>query len=147
MPISLVSNSGCWSVIDRGWTTPAKKTGIERTCPLWPVTVEAIEAYLETRTEPKDEINSELVFVTKYGESWFKDTKDNPISNEFRKLTDETKVYRRGLTFYALRHTFETIGGETGDQIAVDQHPEFELSESPEPNNQNAFMNLSISGC
>ncbi|MEZ6145059.1 MAG: hypothetical protein R3B91_06425 [Planctomycetaceae bacterium] len=27
---------------------------------------------------------------------------------------------RRGLNFYALRHTFETIGGESRDRVAVD---------------------------
>ena len=44
---------------------------------------------------------------------------DSPVTKEFRKLTDGTGIYRRGLTFYALRHTFETVGGEVKDQVAV----------------------------
>jgi integrase len=64
----------------------------------------------------------DLVFVTKYGRPWFHDSsKDSPISNEFRKLVDVAGFYRPGLTFYALRHTLETIGGESRDQIAVDR--------------------------
>jgi integrase len=43
----------------------------------------------------------------------------NPISQEFRKLADATGVYRRGLTFYSIRHTFATVAGETKDQVAV----------------------------
>jgi integrase len=30
------------------------------------------------------------------------------------------KLRRPGRSFYALRHTFETIGGESRDQVAVD---------------------------
>ena len=30
------------------------------------------------------------------------------------------KLKRKGLNFYALRHTFETIAGDSRDQIAVD---------------------------
>lgn len=99
---------------------PRPKTGIERTCPLWPETTAAVKKHLKKRTDPKDKEHAELVFVTKYGGSWYKDTSDNPISNEFRKLADDTNIYRTGLTFYALRHTFETAAGESRDQVAVD---------------------------
>ena len=59
--------------------------------------------------------------VVKYRQPWFKqDSYDNPLSNQFRKLLDETGLYRRGRTFYALRHTFETVAGESRDQVAVD---------------------------
>jgi integrase len=52
--------------------------------------------------------------------SWYKDTADSPISKEFSKLAKRTGIYRSTLTFYSLRHTFETIAGDTGDQVAVD---------------------------
>ena len=35
------------------------------------------------------------------------------------KLLAKTGLNRAGLSFYALRHTFETIAGESLDQIAV----------------------------
>ena len=37
-----------------------------------------------------------------------------------RRLLEKTGVARPGLNYYALRHNLETIGGETGDQVAVD---------------------------
>jgi prepilin-type processing-associated H-X9-DG protein len=45
---------------------------------------------------------------------------DSPVTKETSKLLKTLKIHRRGLSFYALRHTFETIGGESRDQIAVD---------------------------
>ncbi len=45
---------------------------------------------------------------------------DNPVSKETAKLLKELGLNRPGLNFYALRHTFETVGGESRDQVAVD---------------------------
>ncbi len=59
------------------------------------------------------------MFVTSKGGSWHKKIEDNPISKEMRKLLDSLKIDGHR-NFYALRHTFETIGGEAKDQIAVD---------------------------
>ncbi|MEZ6097850.1 MAG: site-specific integrase [Pirellulaceae bacterium] len=103
-----------------GWLSyPRPKTGIDRKAKLWPETIAAIKAALTKRGKPKLEEFRNRIFVTKRGLSWFKNSPDNPISKEFRKLADDTKVYRRGLTFYTLRHTFATIAGDTGDQVAV----------------------------
>jgi integrase len=131
--------------LDGGWVSfPRPKTEIPRRCPLWPETVKAIREALSTRPAPKDEDAAGLVFVTKYGVSWSKEppiktkkedvsegdeTKrqrkpwtsvDNPIAKEMAKLLQELGAQRSGRGFYALRHSFETIGGESRDQVAVD---------------------------
>ncbi len=104
-----------------GWIDfPRPKTAIERRCKLWPETIEALRQVLANRPNPKDPQHADLVFVTKYGGSWHKETSDNPISNEMRKLLDRLGIYREGLGFYCLRRGFETIGGDSRDQIAVD---------------------------
>ncbi len=46
---------------------PRPKTGIPRRCPLWPETVQAIQAASTHRPEPKSEEHAGLVFITKYG--------------------------------------------------------------------------------
>lgn len=116
---------------------PRPKTGVPRRCKLWPETVQALQEAIRQRYEPKGEQDAGLVFVTKYKQSWAKETRDNPVSVEFRKLLQQIdadaeqeslktgaaapeKLYRPGRGFYALRHTFETIGGESRDQVAVD---------------------------
>ena len=119
-----------------GWVNfPRPKTAIHRRCPLWPETIKAIQEAIAQRPKAKQREHDDLVFVTKYGQPWSKDTSTNPVSQEFRKLMDtidreaakaakqqkskRPKIYRYGLGFYALRHTFETIGGESLDQVAV----------------------------
>lgn len=103
-----------------GWINFARpKTGIARRCKLWPETVKAIEAAIKARPTPKGAANEPLVFITRTGASWTKDVADSPVTKETRKLLDELGIYRPGLGFYAARHTFETIGGETADQVAV----------------------------
>jgi integrase len=105
-----------------GWLNyPRPKTGIERRCPLWKETVSALKASIDDRHEPKDEADRELVFITKYRGSWFKDkTGASSIGHEFRKLLKDLKLCRDGLSFYTLRHTFATAAGENRDQVAVD---------------------------
>lgn len=112
--------------LEGGWLDfPRPKTAIERRCPLWPETVAALREHLSQRTEPKEDDAEGMVFVTKYGQPWAKvgDAEKartaSPLSAEFRKLLKACDLYRKGRGFYALRHVFETIGGESRDQVAV----------------------------
>jgi integrase len=120
-----------------GWVNfPRPKTAIDRRCPLWPETIAAIKEAMEKRPKAKQREYDDLIFVTKYGQPWAKDTSDSPVAKEFRKLLDSidtdaakvakkrkskppARIHRPGLGFYALRHTFETIGGESRDQVGV----------------------------
>jgi integrase len=131
--------------LDGGWVEfPRPKTGVERRCPLWPETVAAIRAWLEVRPDPNDvEAYGHLLFITaKTRTTWGTDLRedftnadvtdldalakkchkssDNPLSKEVRKLLDKLDIKRQGVAFYSLRHVFETIGGESRDQVAVD---------------------------
>src|SRR5262249_31675965 len=98
---------------------PRPKTGIERRCPLWPETVEALWEALARRPQPKTEADVNLVFVTKYGFRWAKDIPDSPISKEMRKLLKQLGINGQR-NFYTLRHTFRTVADEAKDQPAAD---------------------------
>jgi integrase len=100
---------------------PRPKTGVARRCPLWPETVAALRESLAKRPEPKNAEDAGKFFVTKYGLSWAKDTPDGPLSKEMAKLLKALGINgRKGLGFYALRHTFRTIADEAKDQPAAD---------------------------
>jgi integrase len=116
-----------------GWVTyPRPKTGVERRAKLWPETAKSLNAWLKQRPTPKDASHEGLVFITKYGGAWHKDTRPetlspekpwptiiSPLSAEMRKLLKKLKLHRPGLSYYTLRHVCETIGGESCDQVAV----------------------------
>jgi integrase len=102
--------------IQGGWVKyPRPKTSVEREFPLWKETAKAIEATRQT------EYDSELLFVTKYGLSWYKDGQaDSPITKEFSKLLKECDLQQKSRGFYALRHTFRTVADGARDHVAID---------------------------
>jgi integrase len=107
--------------LDAGWVRfPRPKTGVRRRCKLWPETVDALREAITLRPKHKDPVDAGLVFITKYGHAWAKKTQDGPISKEMTKLLKRIELHRPGLGFYSLRRTFETIGGDACDQVAVD---------------------------
>ncbi len=115
--------------LKNGWVDyPRPKTGVARRCPLWPETVAALKESIAKRPKPHDEADNGMVFLTKYGQRWAKESSDNPISKEVAKILKPLKVkrgrkqeavYRKGLGLYTLRHTFQTIGDAARDPIAT----------------------------
>jgi integrase len=119
-------NSDCGTLrlsavdLQNGWIEhPRPKTAVERRSPLWPETIEALRDAIEQRPKPRSVSHSDLVFITRCGQPWSKNVADSPITKETRKLLDELKLYRPGLSFYTIRHVFETIGGGAKDQVAL----------------------------
>ena len=103
--------------LDTGWhKLPRPKTSIDRRCPLWPETINAIRESMLRNPIPDPTTNPELIFITKYGMPFVRGN-ENKVSQEFAKIRRAAEL---GGTFYWLRHTFETIGGESKDQVAVD---------------------------
>jgi site-specific recombinase XerC len=101
-----------------GWIDYARrKTGIYRRCKLWPETVDASRDVLDSRIEPNDKAYKKLIFITRFGDSWASD--NSAITKECDKLLNKLGFKRPGLAYYALRHTFQTIGEKSRDIPAV----------------------------
>jgi integrase len=101
--------------LDAGWVHyPRPKTEVDRSVPLWPETIEALRTSLKRRYTPREEAEGRF-FVMVSGKPW--DNSCNPICKQFRQVMDRAEIRKGG--FYWLRHTFETIGGDSKDQVAV----------------------------
>lgn len=106
---------------------PRAKTAVPRRAPLWPETIQALEAVATSRPKPKDDAHKNLVFVTRTGAPWEGNGRtakgrvkvDSPIANEFAKLVAELKLQQTGRGFYSCRHTFNTIALRTRDREAT----------------------------
>ena len=124
LPISAVD-------LEDGWIDfPRPKTAIQRRIPLWPETMEALRTAIDQRPEPKDPDVADLCFVTVQGAAFVRTAPSkkspgqfvvfNTVSNHFARLLKRLGINgRKGLGFYTLRHNFETIAGESRDQVAV----------------------------
>jgi integrase len=108
--------------LDGGWVNyPRPKTGINRRCPLWPETVQAIREAQAVRPRPKKSEHQGLAFLTVRGGCWHTGTVANPVSNQTAKLLKALGINgRKRLNFYGLRHTFRTVADEARDQPAAD---------------------------
>ncbi len=116
-----------------GWIEYGRqKTGVPRRCPLWAETVDAVKAAIALRPEAHDAKHKNLVFLTPAGHPVVRDvvprnkekaeagatTHLDTVSQAFTALLKAVGLNGcRG--FYALRHTFQTIGEQTGDFPAV----------------------------
>jgi len=108
------------------------KTGVERVVPLWPETLEALRQTLSHRPKAATDEAKILVFLTARGQPWVREvvhrsadgsikkvTPTNAVCQEFAKLMVTLGLKRKGVGFYALRHTFRTWADETRDQHAI----------------------------
>ncbi len=116
-----------------GWIDfPRPKTGVPRRCRIWPETVAAIREALASRPEPRMEKYSGLVFLTPRGNPWRiceRQDQENGdvglrlsdfIGKSFSRFLKDLDLHRPGVGFYTLRHVFETVAGDSRDQIGVD---------------------------
>lgn len=99
--------------LQSGWIDfPRPKTEVDRLCPLWPETIEAMEQYAKLRSR----LNPDT-------QRWFVDHRGKPWSNDQAEISRYFTVVRRRVCvrggMYWLRHTFATVAGESQDQVAV----------------------------
>lgn len=119
---------------DRQWIEGLReKTAVERAVWLWPETVKALREAIDNRYPNAPKSLEKRVFITKRRQSWHREGKvefdekgkpkvrglASPMSAEFAKLAFKADCRRDGVGFYALRHVFETVGGNAKDQVAV----------------------------
>jgi len=125
-------NSDCSSLprsavdLETGWIEfPRPKTEIARRVPLWPETVASLREAIAVRPEPAVPKDGRLCFLTRQGRPWVRMNRRvsiDALGREFGKLMRRLGINgRRGLGFYTLRHVFETVGGESKDQAAVNE--------------------------
>jgi integrase len=108
--------------LEAAWVDfPRPKTGIERRCPLWPETVEALREVMADRPEAMEEAAKGLVFVTARGRQFLSNGIAHPVTCVIVELMKRAKVHRAGIGFYTLRHVFRTIADETLDRAATDR--------------------------
>ncbi len=110
--------------LERGWITfPRPKTAVMRRCPLWPETVEAVRVAIAKRSKAKRDEFAGRAFLTRCGVPFVRSgsvgSVIDGVAQQFRKLLVDLELAGNRRAFYALRHTFETIGGASRDQIAT----------------------------
>jgi integrase len=113
LPIGAIDLAGGWANFSR------PKTAVDRRCPLWPETIEALQAWMNVRPEARPGLERR-VFITAKRDEWVKANGDDAVAKEIAKLLDALNIKRAGRGMYALRHGLETIGREACDRDALD---------------------------
>lgn len=98
---------------------PRPKNGLPRESVLWDETAQVLQEVIDERPKPRERRFADYVFMSYRGQP-FQYQQNGNISQEFGKLTRACGVHEAGVGFYALRHTFATIGRRARDQEAID---------------------------
>ena len=122
--------------LEHGWIDyPRPKTGVRRRCPLWPETIKAITAVINSAEKAQKRRSpgvARLLFVTRKGYSFVRSdpkvsasgqpyvVEHDAIATTLKRIMARKSIALPGVGFYGLRRSFETIGSETGNQVAVD---------------------------
>lgn len=93
---------------------------------------------IDARPEPKADDDAGLVFVTKYGRRFvrYRPARDGQargawsdgIRLQFNKVLKSLDLHEPGVSFYALRHTFQTVAEGGGDMPAIGRVMGFDQS-------------------
>ena len=112
---------------ETGWyDLPRMKSGIPRQCFLWARTRDAVQSAMHERPISLSNSDDGLCFLTRrrrpvvwesIGKKGTLSVCDN-VGKSFAKLVKACEI-RNGRGFYCLRRTFETVAGNTRDQVAV----------------------------
>ncbi len=112
-----------------GWLDAARqKTGVGRRCPLWPETIEALDAVHIDRPDAIDPDDSGCVFLTTFGRRWVRyndhgtekrGVRIDAVALELKKAAKRAQVAMPG-GFYVLRHVFRTNADGAKDGPAID---------------------------
>ena len=111
--------------LNGGWLDyPRPKTAVERRIPLWPETVEALREAIASRPRAKSADDDGMAFLTRNGLRFVRNSSGekqawvDSLAQSFKKILVKLDINGKR-NFYALRHTFETIAGESKDQVGV----------------------------
>ncbi len=117
--------------LEGGWIKfPRPKTAVQRRIPIWPETVTALRKAIAIRPAPVDRTDADLCFVTRRGTRYVRAQRSQRSTDRYSNVNAlgrrfELLLYRLGMDhrigrgFYTLRHVFETIAGESRDQVGV----------------------------
>lgn len=107
-----------------GWyDLPRRKTAIPRRFYVWKETRDAIRAAMQSRPLPQNDDHGDLCFLTSHGKPvwWETDVgaKCDNVGKAFQKLCKKLVIHKPGRSYYSLRRTYETVAGNSKDQVAV----------------------------
>ncbi len=96
---------------------PRPKTEVNRLCPLWPETLQALRESQAWRVPSKTSDAAGRFFTTYRGSALSE--MDQPVTRRFTEALKRIEAHRSGKSFYSLRHSFATKAREANDDTAV----------------------------